>query len=772
MKTLPIQFVQPRGEQDIFLKEGSGTNTLPDWVTRESIMAHVDRMNGTFAAVEKLFDEREEEELPLLVVASLEEKATRRKSFRANVRAVFDGRHKRNVIGKESHRGLLVKIDSKADLQRMAEGVRSVKAGTASQDKLFGVAVIDDLQPFRPFVEDHLEGKDIKVKLVDYHDEQLNAQADRRMAQYGDRYRVAVSKLDYTEGLRLYSVKSASQEAIAALATMDSVISVRKMPYIELSISPEQYNTQLDVKSPQEGENYPHVGLLDSGVEPIPHLQPWLNGDEQNLANLDEGDIRHRHGTSVAGIINYGDSLQGEPWTDTIPSLITSCVVNTEEDAVHISEAEMIEHIKSAIAANPEVKVWNLSQGSTIEISDEEFSDFAVTLDDLQKTNNVLICKSAGNIRRDHPNHKRLAVGADSVMSLVVGSIAHEKIAEDDVEAGRRSPFSRIGPGPSGITKPDLTHFGGNAVTGVYSFSEVGFQTNAFRGTSHSTPRVTALASNLAFRLGEPFNPLMVRSLLIHSAGFINLEEVTNDVLRQEQGFGKPSALNGILYNDNDEFTMVLQPTLHGNDFQIQDIPFPTELIDENGYYQGEITVTVVTEPVFRTGERGEYCQSDVEVLLQTYENTAYYVLGAAGTPRTYRNSDRLMGAENVLTKGRYSSRSNDSLVAEERTILWGEAYQPVKKYHVNLQQMTPTQKEKCLKAGRRWGLSIKSTYRDATLADKETGAVKEDVKAVVILTIRDLKHRGVVYDSCMAKLNERNFAHNDVAVRQRVDVE
>lgn len=116
------------------------------------------------------------------MVASLEEKATRRKSFRANVRAVFDGRHKRNVIGKGSHRGLLVKIDSKADLQRMAEGVRSVKAGTASQDKLFGVAVIDDLQPFRPFVEDHLEGKNIKVKLVDYHDEQLNAQADRRMA--------------------------------------------------------------------------------------------------------------------------------------------------------------------------------------------------------------------------------------------------------------------------------------------------------------------------------------------------------------------------------------------------------------------------------------------------------------------------------------------------------------------------------------------------------------------------------------------------------------
>ena len=149
---------------------------------------------------------------------------------------------------------------------------------------------------------------------------------------------------------------AATAGAVAALATMDAVISVRKMPYIELSVSPEDYNTQIEVKNPSEGENYPRVGLLDSGVEPIPHLEPWLDGPEQNIADLDAADIRHRHGTSVAGIINYGDELQGQPWTGTVPSRITSCVVNTEEDAAHISEDEMIEHVKTAIAANPEVK--------------------------------------------------------------------------------------------------------------------------------------------------------------------------------------------------------------------------------------------------------------------------------------------------------------------------------------------------------------------------------------------------------------------------------
>ena len=282
MKTLPIQIVQPREEQDKFLREGGGSNELPDWATWEAIATHVGRMNETFTQVERTFDERDDNELPLLMVAYLDERATGRKSFRANVRAVFDSRTKRNVLGKQSHRGLLVKVENKADLRQMAQSVDYVGEGRASQDKTFGVAVVDDLQLFHPYMEEGIDGCDLKVKLVDYHDERLNAIADRRMQQYGEQQQVAVRKLDYADGLRLYSVRGANAAAVTALATMDAVISVRKMPYIELSVSPEDYNTQIEVKNPQEGEDYPRVGLLDSGVEPIPHLEPWLDGEEQN----------------------------------------------------------------------------------------------------------------------------------------------------------------------------------------------------------------------------------------------------------------------------------------------------------------------------------------------------------------------------------------------------------------------------------------------------------------------------------------------------------
>ena len=60
---------------------------------------------------------------------------------------------------------------------------------------------------------------------------------------------------------------------------------------------------------------------------------------------------------------------------------------------------------------------------------------------------------------------------------------------------------------------------------------------------------------------------------------------------------------------------MVWQPDFNeGTDFQVIDFPFPNSLIDENGYFYGIVTVTVVTDPVLKGGEGNEYCQTDIDV--------------------------------------------------------------------------------------------------------------------------------------------------------------
>ena len=771
MKTFPIQFVKTRDEQDRFLKEGMGNNKLPKWATKETVANNIAKMKQTFQAVEKRFRAQANNNLPIIMVASLNENATKRKSFRANVRAVFDIREKRNVLGKESHKGLLVKVDNIEDLKRINDRVSQFGQENISQDRICGIAVVDNLTQFQPYIEEDINGGALKVRLVDYHDEYLNELSEKLIIKYGSEKGISLRRLTYTNELRLFAIDDATPDVISELATMDSVISVKKMPYFELNFSPEPYNTTIEVRSPQKEETYPRVGLLDTGVGAIPHLQPWLEGNNQNIANFEEEDLNLMHGTSVASIINYGDVLQGKELTGTSPSMITSCVVNTNVNHIRVYEDEMIEHIKESISQNPHIKVWNLSQGSSIEICDDSFSDFAITLDRIQRERKILICKSCGNILDFTSQKMRIRQGADSLMSLVVGSLTHEPSQEGDLTEGLRSPFSCIGFAPAGITKPDLVHFGGNAATGIFAFSEFGYQTDYFKGTSYSTPRVTALAANLGFRLGK-FDPLLIRALLIHSATYINVDDYTNESLRQELGFGKPAILDEILYNDSNEFTMILSPDFNGQDYQIQDIPFPEELIDEDGFFEGEIILTIVTQPIFKSGEGSEYCQSDVDVLLQTYDKISYVIPGAAGVPSTYKNSDRLVNPENVLTKTRYSKPSFRNRDLSKRTIIHSEDYHPVKKYHINLSQMTPAQKEKCLNGKRHWGMSIKASYRDATKADKESGKNIGEVEAVIILTIKDPQKRGITYESCRTQLANRNFVHNSIEMQQRVQIE
>lgn len=766
-KNLPIQLVETRGERDQFLKEGMGDNSLPAWSTDQSMAEHVEKMESTFSGVERIFDTREEEGLPILMVATLDKRAAKRKAYRANARSIFDGRHKRNVLGKNSHQGLLIKVDSRNDLQIMRG---NITGENISQDKRCGIAVIDDLQLFQPYVEEDIIGKRLKVKLVDYQDQRLNELANQKMTQVIKECNVRAHSLNYCPGLNMYMVEEANEQIVEGLATMDAVISVKKMPYFELTVSPEEFNTTLEVGEPVDGESYPHVGLLDSGVALIPHLAPWIDSEE-NTANLEEDDIRRLHGTSVASVLNYGDALEGKVLTGTAPMYIRSCIVNTDDRVIRISEDEMVEHIKTAISNNHDIHVWNLSQGSTCEIEEDEFSEFAMALDNVQKENDILICKSAGNIDPRFPGKTRISQGAESLLSLTVGSVAHLCQSENDVPVGERSPFSRIGPGPGGVVKPDLVHAGGNNSVGVNSFSDTGFQSDAYKGTSFSTPRVSALAANLAHRMNRQFDPLLIKALLIHSATYHHITADDNKVILNELGFGLPATLEDILFNDPDEFTMVWKPELRdGVDMQIQDIPFPVSLVDD-GHFIGEVTVTVVSNPVLRISEKSEYCQSEVKVALQSYDRIEYVVLGAGGTPKTYRNSERLVNPKNILTKDLYKTSSFKSKRPEARTVICGEEYLAVKNYHVNLEQMRPANRRAYLDESRKWCLGIEATYRDATMADKENGQNVGIAEAVVIITIKDPKRRGIVYDACLQALEEHYFVHSDVVIRQNINV-
>lgn len=421
-KELPIQFVQFREERDDFLTEGGGTSELPTWVDDNTIATNVARMQSHLGELNERFETRIYD-LPILTTVEIHEKATA-KSHRDSICSMLDVDSKHNVLSSISPGKLLVKIDSSVDLNKIAS--RFVINRNLSKSRQKGLAAIQDVKPYKAILDENIALEDVvKIQLVNYQNSHDNERSIRIFDVLCKDLGIKTEVLDYISDLRLFKADHLDQEQIQNLVAMDCVLSVTKMPTIEFLAAPDSDGSEVCLMIPREEQDYPHVGILDSGVEPIEYLAPWLETPEDNAADLLDEDINKQHGTAVASIINYGDLLEGQDLTVCSPCKLTSCIVNGDNI---IYEHELIRNIIKAIQNHPEIKIWNLSQGINVSISDREYSHLAIALDDLQKKHHILICKSAGNFefQPDGAPH-RISKGAESVMSLVVGSIALEK---------------------------------------------------------------------------------------------------------------------------------------------------------------------------------------------------------------------------------------------------------------------------------------------------------------------------------------------------------
>ena len=389
--------------------------------------------------------------------------------------------------------------------------------------------------------------------------------------------------------MTIYRVCIDSAEQLALLGDFEGVYAIEKMIPIEATLDALSQESTVTPKSPVAGTAYPIVGVLDTGIAPNQFLQNWRESIE--FTSYPQDYRNPTHGTFVAGIIEYGDELNRSAYTVLPGVRLFDATVYPDEKKEHIYQDDLVEHIREAVERHNDIKIWNLSLGTTDEASLDEFSDFGMALDNIQDENNVLIIKSAGNctnFMRQLPK-SRIAKSADSVRALVVGALAQTKSTYDYAESETPSPFTRIGPGPSSIVKPDLVFYGGNAginngqltTTGVPSFTPDGKLAYNV-GTSFSTPWVSRMAAELSYLVKEEFDPLLIRALLIHNAKYPSFCGMNMADKVAQMGFGMPSSVNEMLYNSSNEITLVLRDTLDKGSFiQMFDFPYPQSLVDE-----------------------------------------------------------------------------------------------------------------------------------------------------------------------------------------------
>lgn len=775
---LPIKFFAPR-EVDELVVEGGGSSDKPKWVLiGEELKQRAEKLSAALDVIEGQLVERKKKSslVPFTFVAKIQEDSTA-KSKRSYVTGMLHVGVMSGVIGVATNNKLLVCVESLEQIKAIEQRINDY------EENDYAISCIDDFEEFVPRIYITDWESNYKVKLVDYQNYEQNLALRRLLERTLDAHNLEYKKTEYSEKSYIYNIRKVSKSVLDEIQSSDvynAIFSVEPMPRYMATLDVLESDESIPIKKPIVDKEYVTIGILDNGIAKIPNLSPWI---VDRWSPYPEDSIAATHGTFVAGIALEGDECEGKKWIGHQGIKLFDAAIFPDTNKEGLEEDELIENIREAISRYHEhVKIWNLSISIMRPVVDSKFSDFAIALDALQDKYDVLICKSAGNcdnFSRNVPKG-RIHEGADSVRTLVVGSFAHEKSKYDYAEINDPSPFSRIGPGPEFIIKPEVSHYGGNAgvdingnivTSGVKSFDKNGKVAKAV-GTSFSTPRITSLAAGIQQELNEEFDALLLKALIVHSATYPTEMTVPSIERANQIGFGIPKTVSQIIYNSPHEATLILRDNLaKGDIIDIMDFPMPKCLI-KDGFYTGQIVVTLVYDPVLEPSQGIEYCQSNLDVKFGSYDEKEARDLSKRTilNPIGRKNAKNLL-LGNVFSKKKMKSQTGEFALKERLQIQYGDKYYPVKKYAVDLSELTEKNKIDLLSADRQWFLYLKGVYREYVERMSQLHSYQLSQEFCLIITVRDPEGKENVYDEVTQKLDEYHFWHSNIKIANEVRV-
>ena len=758
--------------------EGNKNSEKPKWVLRgKELKQRADSLRLSLDSLETKFSMRKSSPVPFSFIVKLQSDATA-KSKREDITNLFEQKSFGGVVGLTDTNKLIVALDSLEELKEVANRINDYEIND------YAISCIEDFEEFVPYIVKGKKECNYKIKLVDYQNYEQNLAMRRRLEHTLNKEGIDYTKTDYSEEYYIYKLRNITEKSLDVLKKADifnALFSIEPMPKYKVSLDCLKSDNNIPIKKPDDEKMYITIGILDNGIANIPHLSPWMEMDR--WSPYPKTSINPTHGTFVSGIALYGDECEGKIWVDHKGLKIFDAAVFPDVTKEGLDEDELIANIKDVIRLYHEkVKIWNLSISITREVIDTKFSDFAIALDSIQDEYNVLICKSAGNCENFTVSRPkgRIHEGADSVRSLVVRSVAHKKGKYDYAEVNDPSPFSRVGPGPEYIIKPEVSHYGGNAgidpkgrvvTSGVKSFSKEGELAQGV-GTSFSTPRITALAAGLQQELNEDFDPLLLKALIIHSASYPEDMSVPITERTKQVGFGIPKSVPEIIYNSPYEATLILRDNLaKGDKIDIMEFPMPDCLI-RDGFYTGQIIATLVYDPILDPSQGIEYCQSNLDVKFGSYDakverdTTKRHILNPVG-----RQGAQNLFLGNLFSKTKMKSKTGDFALRERLQIQYNDKYYPVKKYAIDLSELTDKKRLDYLTMDKKWFLFLQGVYRSHIEKIAQLESFQLSQEFCLILTIRDPLQKEKVYDEVSQKLDEYNFWHSNIKVSTDVNI-
>lgn len=744
---LPIKVVQTRSEDYERPEAGGGSRKIFD---AESLPQQRTRLRSDISNVEAAFAEvfKMTPNVPAVARVRLKEDAIAKSHRPSNLLSAATP-----VIGVENFGELLVSV--------RPNGLRTLADRIEHDDTNMRRADISTIQTILPYGESDAIHGDLdvlkaeakrehvlKLRLFDHGNTAVNANVYNAFIERLKTLKLPMpEELPYGNDVRVFKLQGVTPESVEPLARFAGTQRLSVFPRyhsIETASIAVRNLAPNDFPAPEAGVEYPAVGIIDSGTNPADlFLSRWIIGREEYVP---QGNQSYDHGNFVAGLIAHPRRLnQGD---DRFPATSAKIVDIVAMPATGgIREDDLLSILEEVLPKYPQVRVWNLSLGGDQCCDNRSFSDLAIKLDELQDRYGVTFVLAAGNYTQpplrgwppeDLGEADRICSPADSVRGVTVGSIAHLHRPTYRVKTDEPSPFSRRGPGPVFTPKPELVHLGGNCddvgqytQTGVMSI-DAGGQLAENIGTSFAAPLVSSLLANVEHGL-EGASRNVTKALVVHSAMLVS-EELTGEEIRY-RGFGRPG---------NDPLTvltcapwaatLVFEPDLvTGVDFVRYPFPIPASFRTPAGKVRGGLVMTLVYDPPLNGSFGAEYCRTNVEASLGTYD------LGPDGK----RHHSRQVPPE----------PKDMAKLYERQLIEHGFKWSPVKVYRRVI--------TKGIK-GDEWRLNVSLTQRSGF-------AASEPQSAAIVVTLFDPLKKAPIYNEVATLMAKLGWATTNLEVQARL---
>lgn len=341
----------------------------------------------------------------------------------------------------------------------------------------------------------------------------------------------------------------------------------------------------------------PTIGVIDTLFDTSVYFSDWVEFTNMVDSRIEICDDDYFHGTAVSSIIVDGPSFNKRLDDGCGRFRVRHFGVATSGT---FSSFSILKAINEIVTKNKDIKVWNLSLGSSLEVSSNFISPEAAILDRIQYENDIIFIVSGTNKPLKVKGKMRIGAPADSLNSLVVNSVDFKN---------KPASYSREGPVLSFFIKPDISYYGGDkekirvcTPTGEALVS----------GTSFAAPWIARKMSYLIDIMG--FDRTTAKAILIDSATGWEKEDIAPSIM----GYGVvPVDIHKILETPNDEIKFIITGKSEKYDTYNYTIPVPKD----GEKYPFICKVTMCYFPYCSRNQGVDYTNTELDISFGRIDN-------------------------------------------------------------------------------------------------------------------------------------------------------